>query len=58
MASSGGMWHNAKSGGRVFGTAGESRAKASVRAQGNEFKRIVGPRMKAVAGRVIGRRRG
>jgi hypothetical protein len=31
MASSGGMWHNAKSGSRTFAQKGESRAKASAR---------------------------
>lgn len=46
MASSGGMWHNAKSGGRVAAKAGESRAKASGRAEGNAFKKIMAGGMK------------
>lgn len=46
MASSGGMWHNAKGGGRVAAKAGESRAKASSRKEGNTFKKIVGGGLK------------
>lgn len=56
MASSGGMWHNAKGGGRVAARAGEGRAKASARADERAFKNAVNPGMKKVAARAISRR--